>query len=135
MKLLISFILLITLSNASASVAFTASGKLVPYVGQSELVHMTLLTDAGNFNIVSFDHKIQTCESGIFEIVNNFHPKDTYSLLEIYDCNEEKEDMAYCPEIYMPICGSIKEAPRTFGNFCELSTSGAKFLYAGDCQD
>lgn len=135
MKLLISFVLLISLSNTFANVAFTASGKLVPYVGGSDLVHMTLLTSAGNFKIVSFDHKIQTCENGIFEIVNNFHPEDTYSLIEIYDCNDEKEEVAYCPEIYMPICGNIKNVDRTFGNFCELSTSGAKFLYAGDCQD
>jgi hypothetical protein len=135
MKLLITLITLLTITSSYASTAFTVSGKLVPNHLPSDVIHMNLLTDAGNFKIVSFDHKIQTCEHGIFEIVNNFHPEDTYSLIEIYDCNNEKEEVVYCPEIYMPICGSLNQESKTFGNFCELSTSGAKFLYAGDCQN
>ena len=119
----------------NANTSFNVTGKLVPYAGSSDLIHMVLLTKGGNFNIVSFDHKVQTCENGEFEIVRNFHPDTTYSLIEIYDCNDKIEDApAYCPEVYMPICGKYENTQRTFGNYCELTSSGSEFLYAGECE-
>lgn len=135
MKQIIAILSILSTYTISANIAFTASGKLVPYKGSNDLIHMVLLTKGGNFNIVSFDHKIQTCENGEFEIVENFHPAKTYSLVEIYDCNDKADDKpAYCPEVYMPICGTIESVQRTFGNYCELTTSGAEFLYAGQCE-
>ncbi|WP_127715894.1 hypothetical protein [Halobacteriovorax sp. HLS] len=136
MKLMIMTLALVMTFTVNANVAFTVNGKLVPYNGSSDLIHMVLLTKGGNFNVVSFDHKIQTCENGEFEIVQNFYPKNTYSLVEIYDCNDKIDDgPTYCPEVYMPICGSIDLKQRTFGNYCELTSSGADFLYAGQCEE
>jgi hypothetical protein len=136
MKTIIATILLTLSFNAFSSIAFTVSGKLTPNTGaDNNLVHMKLITDAGTFKVVSFDHKVQTCENGIFELVNNFHPEDTYSLIEIYDCYDKVEEPVYCPEIYMPICGKFNNEEKTFGNFCELTSSGAEFVHPGDCKN
>ncbi|OUR97155.1 hypothetical protein A9Q84_12575 [Halobacteriovorax marinus] len=150
MKTLTTLLLLLISLSATANVAFTVSGKLVPNLGEnSDLVHMVLKTSAGDFPIVSFDHKVQTCENGLYEIVNNWAPADTYSLLEVYACLDTEEDEpAYCPEIYMPICGQPKmpkcesdvciqvmPETKTYGNFCELLSSGANFVYNGECEN
>lgn len=135
MKTILVSLLLALSFNSFSNVAFTVSGKLIPNTGSdNQLVHMKLITSAATFKIVSFDHKAQTCENGIFEIVNNFHPRDTYSLIEIYDCYDKSEEApAYCPEVYMPICGFLNGKLKTFGNYCELTSSGADFVKAGDC--
>lgn len=149
MKKLTTLLLLLISLSSIANVAFTVSGKLVPNLGEdNDLIHMILETNKGNFPIVSFDHKIQTCENGLYEIVNNFHPEETFSLIEVYACHDEiTEGPAYCPEIHTPVCGQpkmpkcednqcIQVMPeiKTYGNFCELLSSGASMEYIGECE-
>lgn len=147
--LAISVLLLLSL-NLHASVAFTVEGELQENLGDDkDLVQFILLSEGKKVKVTNVDHNITECRSGLFEIVNNFYPEDTYSLLEVHACYEEiKGDAKVCPEIYRPVCGLAQQtecsndfciqmlpAPSTYENYCVLHNANASFINMGECED
>ena len=149
MKNLLLLTILLTSLNSFGNVAFTVEGKLEENLGSDkELVHMILTTEHRKFKVVNVDHDVTSCNVGLFKIVNNYYPRDTYSLVEVNECYEEaKGDFKYCPQVYQPVCGMPKKpncldriciqvmpSPKTYSNYCALHNARARFISVGKCQ-
>ena len=148
MKYLLALTTLFLSLNTFSSVAFTVEGELRANTEtDKDLVHMFLLSEGHKVKIINIDRNIIECRSGIYEIVNNFYPEDTYSLLEVHACLQEEEVSGNnCPEIYKPVCGipekvecindfciQMEPAPKTYENYCVLYSSSASFQSIGEC--
>ncbi|NPA51032.1 MAG: hypothetical protein GXO02_05330 [Epsilonproteobacteria bacterium] len=58
--------------------------------------------------------------------------------------NKKNNQNVFCPMIYQPVCGEVKEIVggdsyilkrKTFSNKCFLEKANAKFLHKGRCQE
>lgn len=138
MKNLFALIILFLSLNSFGSVAFTVEGELQVNAGEDrELANMTLLTGEHEVKIVDFEYIASLgCKQGLFEIVNNFYPEDTYSIVEVYACLQEEElSNQKCEEIYRPVCGNSNDADQTYQNYCSLYKAQASFKSLGECID
>jgi N-acetylmuramoyl-L-alanine amidase len=62
----------------------------------------------------------------------------------IEEKNKVKDEFIACTQEYNPVCGQheincittpcIQPEPKTFGNKCSLRSTGAKYLYSGECK-
>lgn len=140
MKNLFTLIILFLSLNSFGSVAFTVEGELQVNTGDDrELANMILLGGEHVVKIIDFEYKASTgCKQGLFEIVNNFYPEDTYSIVDVYACLQEEElNNQSCEEIYQPVCGrrSTSEPDKTYQNYCSLHKDQAIFKSLGKCID
>lgn len=150
MKNFLAIAVLLFSLTSNASIAFTVEGELKENLEEdNDLVQFTLLSEGQKAKVTNVDHAITGCRIGLFEIVNNYYPQDTYSLLEVYACYEEaKGESKVCPEIYQPVCGispqqeclndfciQMLPAPRTYENYCVLHNANAAFIELGECQE
>ena len=137
MKNLFALIILFLSLNSFGSVAFTVEGVLQVNAGEDrELANMTLLTGEHEVKIVDFEYIASLgCKQGLFEIVNNFYPEDTYSIVEVYACLQEEElNNQKCEEIYRPVCGTSNDTDQTYQNYCSLYNAEATFISKGKCK-
>ncbi|GEM_PF-2187674 len=148
MKNVVAILVLLLSLSTKASIAFTVEGELQVNLGEdSDLAQFILSSNGRRVKVTNVDHKISGCRTGLYEIVNNYYPEDTYSLLEVYACYEElKGESKICPEIYQPVCGvapqeqcqsdsctQVLPTPRTYENYCVLHNASANFVALGEC--
>ena len=158
----IIFLLTITLSfKAIASIAFDVQGKIKVSNLSSDKAQFKLVSLGREFTLVDVDLKDIPCKDGVFTIVSNYAPINTYSLLETVRCQSQAmsisnnkdnlldSDPTVCPEIYSPVCAQPKmpacksgttciqlmPSPKTYGNRCEMKRDGATFLLKGECEN
>lgn len=140
MKNLFALIILFLSLNSFGSVAFTVEGELQVNTGDDrELASMILISGEHEVKIVDFEYKASAgCKQGLFEIVNNFYPEDTYSIVDVYACLQKEElNNQNCEEIYQPVCGrrDPSEIDQTYQNYCTLYKAQATFKSLGECTD
>ena len=88
MKVLVLLSLLCCfLPQIQASVAFEIEGELECLTNveghfQSAFLH----TPLGSAEITNLPEKFQKCTKGIFTIVENYFPEETFSILETVEC-------------------------------------------------
>jgi hypothetical protein len=137
-----------------ASVAFEVEGTLRVQEVAGEPLKMFIETDEGRLELSNVHTPYgKGCTYGSFIVVNNIVPVGTYTLLEMVECLDDtlagdiKDEMIFCPEIWMPVCGQpamphcapgtaciqVMPESRTFGNLCELKASKASFIHMGEC--
>ncbi|MBT3586978.1 MAG: hypothetical protein HN509_18850 [Halobacteriovoraceae bacterium] len=90
----LTFCLLCTaLFNVShASTAFEVQGSLeVVKVDQPGDFGLKIVTEEGELNISELQAKFSFCDRGIYLVVNNYYPEDSYTLLDIIDCQLDED--------------------------------------------
>ena len=148
--LALTLTVLMTSSFAFGSVVFKVEGEIK--VDEYEntigpIVH--LISEGQVLELSNTPEELMGCKIGVFEVVSNYIPENTYTVLNIIQCLEFEEDHFYgCPKIFNPVCGQpqmpecpegrfcpmVMPAPRTYGNKCELLNEGAEFLKEGSCE-
>ena len=139
-----------------ASVAFEVEGTLRVQEVANGPLKMFIETDEETLEISNVHTPYgKGCTYGSYIVVNNIFPEGTYTLLEMVEClddslaGEIKDEIVFCPEIWMPVCGQpampkcaagafciqVMPKPRTFGNLCELKASNASFIHMGECNN
>ena len=152
--ILLIFIIGLWSGIGHASVAFEVEGTLRVEEVAGQPLKMFVETDEGTLQLSNVHTPYgQGCTYGRYVVVNNIVPVGTYTLLEMIECLDDtlqaeiKDEIIFCPEIWMPVCAqpsmpncapgtaSIQVMPeqRTFGNLCEMKAAKASFVHMGEC--
>ncbi len=149
-KLVLSLAIIMSCQVAQANVAFDIFGRLALTSTGAQIE-----TKFGSITLSELKSDLRSCEDGVYTVVSNYAPQNTYTLLEIVKCNDidlspatDTEKLVhlpqpvFCPENYAPVCGRpLNEpygdiaAPRTYSNICFMKAAGALKIMNGECSE
>jgi len=155
-KILLTTAVLASSMSAMASVAFEVEGKLNLNV-KDAIAFPMIETEHGHLAITNvIADSVSKCGFGVYQVVNNIYPADTYTVLKLVDCYDidydwgtvAKSKPAFCPEYYAPVCAQPKMEPceagdsciqvmpdkKTFSNSCFAAMAGAKVVTHQECK-
>ncbi len=143
MKLAKIFIVMSVIFSASAS-KIVVSGNLMDDIKMDGPIQKLIFTaNKTEVSLVNSFNEVESCEEGEFELTELSSGK--YRLSKVLKCEswvDETKDVEYCPEVFLPVCGELKNEANSkalpelveFSNMCELYISKATFIRMGSCQ-
>jgi hypothetical protein len=145
MILLLSSILYLTSVKADF---IEVQGKLLDDVNLGGRINKMIFTpNKAEIKLVNEYVELPSCVNGRYELAQV--APGLFEISDVFECEEwvdETEEVEYCPESFMPVCGEMapdcengicgKSLPelRTFSNSCELYKSKAVFIHNGECK-
>jgi hypothetical protein len=125
--------------ESKASIAFQVEGTLIVKELKNAPLDMKIITDEGSLTLTNVHTPyVSGCTYGTYIVVNNL-VDDNYTLLEMVECLDDqiqgqtKDDIFFCPEIWMPVCAVLDKKIQTFGNICEMKAAKADFKKMAAC--
>jgi hypothetical protein len=156
MKHLLAALLIAISFNSMANIAFELEGQLELNKNNKDSIQAMITNDEGTFLITHFEEEKTNCVTGEYILVENMHPQNTFSVLEVNNCAPEYIDYSLpknqivntCNKVFAPICGrpalekcddprlclQMPAEPMIYENLCDLKESKAQALPYEMCE-